>query len=440
MENKIDLLSGNIIKVLTKLSFPIMVASFLRMTYSLVDMMWIGRISADASAAVGAAAIILWFVDCFGMLGRNGANIKVGHALGLKDLQLAKSYVVNGIIITALISLITSLALIFGKDIIIDFFNFNNITTKILTSDYLLVMAIFLFASFFASYFSGIFTADGDSKTPFYASFIGLVSNIILDPIFIFGFGLGVKGAAMASVIAQVIVLVFYLIKIKKITIFQVLKWELDVEKIGQIVSISFPLAVQSMIFSALSIVLSRFVAQYSDAALAAQRIGVNIESLSWMMGESFSVALSSFVAQNYSARNYQRIFQGFRFTVVLIFIWSIFTTLLLYLLPNHLMNIFTNDAMVKTVGISYLTIIAYSQIFMCVELIISSLFYGFGKTKFPAMVSIICIGLRLPISYYIAVNNLSLDYIWYTFTGTTILLSVVMIIGYLFLRKKYQS
>ena len=156
--------------------------------------------------------------------------------------------------------------------------------------------------SFLNQTFTGIFTAIGNSRAAFLATTAGLLVNIILDPILIFGIGpfpeLNVTGAAIATVLAQAIVtLMFVCFAMKDSLIFQdihIFK-KPKADYIRSIIHIGLPTSIQNMLFTGISMILARFVASYGDAAIAVQKVGSQIESISWMTADGFAAAVNSF-------------------------------------------------------------------------------------------------------------------------------------------------
>ena len=138
---------------------------------------------------------------------------------------------------------------------------------------------------------------------------------MILDPVLIFGLGpfpvMGVAGAAIATVLAQATVTLIFFVFAKKdniifchIKLFRIP----DRSHFSSIVRIGFPTCIQNMIFTGISMIIARLVAGYGDAAVAVQKVGSQIESISWMTADGFAAAVNSFLAQNHGAGKYSRI------------------------------------------------------------------------------------------------------------------------------------
>ena len=442
VKNK-DLLSGPIFPTLISLAIPIMATSFIQMAYNLTDMIWLGRLGADAVASVGAAGMFMWFSNGFATLAKIGGQIKVAHALGSNNIQKATKYAQSalqlGIIFASVFALLT---LLFSKQMI-GFFNLNSATVEYDARSYLLITCVFVIFSFFNQIFTGIFTAMGNSKFSFIASTIGLLVNIVLDPLFIFGCGfipaMGVTGAAIATILAQVIVTLIFFYMIKQDTIlfphvtFIKNVWK---QELKEVLKIGLPTALQTMLFSCISMVIARLIADWGDHAVAIQKVGSQIESISWMTAEGYAAALNSFVAQNYGANYLNRIHKGVRISTKVMLIWGIITTLILLCFPNIIFQIFINDQTVLTMGVEYLQILAFSQAFMCLEYASAGAFQGIGKTMPPSIVSIVFTTTRIPLAIFLS-SSMGLNGIWWALTISSMMKGCVLYIWFYKTAKK---
>ena len=165
---------------------------------------------------------------------------------------------------------------------------------------------------------TGLSTAQGDSRTPLLANFIGLAGNMILDPLLILGVGpfprLEVVGAAVATVSSQILVFVVMVLRIRHSRLEPNVLRHLNLLSISskeyykQVFRIGFPTAIQGSIYCFISMILTRMVSAYGAAAIATQRVGGPIESVSWNTADGFASALNAFIAQNYGARKKDRI------------------------------------------------------------------------------------------------------------------------------------
>ena len=220
MRQKIDLLNGPVFPSLAKLAVPIMATSLVQMAYNLTDMIWIGRIGSNAVASVGAAGMYMWFANGIAVLAKMGGQVKVGHALGAGEPEQARGYARNAIQLSLFFGLFYGIICLLFQGPLIGFFRLNSKTVIQDAEVYLAITCGLVIFSFLNQVFTGILTAMGNSRTSFLATAIGLVINIILDPILIFGIGpfpqMYVAGAAIATVFAQSVVTAVFLVSIRR--------------------------------------------------------------------------------------------------------------------------------------------------------------------------------------------------------------------------------
>ena len=277
------------------------------------------------------------------------------------------------------------------------------------------------------------------------AAAIGLVGNIILDPLMIFGIGpfpqMGVAGAATATVLAQAIVTAMFLLAARRemtvfpqIHIFQASQWRAWAE----ILKIGLPVSIQSMFFSGLSMILARLVAGWGDAAIAAQKVGSQIESISYTTAEGFATAVNAFIAQNFGAGRMERIRKGYWTDIGMIVVWSGFTTLMLVVFPVPLFRIFIPDDHVLQTGVSYLRIMGYSQILMCLEITSSGAFQGLGRPMPPTLAGIIGNAARIPLAVFLSATVLGLDGVWWSISISSIAKGIVVFTWFVVILRRY--
>ena len=220
MKKSINLVSGNILSTLFKLAVPILGTSFIQMAYNMVDMIWVGRIGSNAVAAVGTAGFFTWFGTSLVFISKIGAEIGVAQSIGKKNDKEKNKFIYNSLFINIIIAIIYTIILLIFRKSFIDFFKLGDLEIVNMSINFLVIVSIGMIFSFLNPLFTGIFNASGSSKIPFLINTIGLVFNIVFDPILIFGlFGfpkLGVEGAAIATVSAQAIVTIIFIISFVK--------------------------------------------------------------------------------------------------------------------------------------------------------------------------------------------------------------------------------
>lgn len=444
MSKRVDLLKGNITSSITKLALPLMGMSFLQMLYNLVDMFWIGKLGSGAVAAVGTGGLFLWLSAGIHNLAQIGGQVLVGQSLGAGEKEKAGAYTYSALFVSVVINLIIGFSCLFFTSQITSVFNLNDPKVIKDAETYIRITGGLVIFSHLGKILTSLITTTGDSKAPLRATFIGLGFNLILDPILIFGlFGmpkLGVLGAALATVIAQITVvsmLLLYTLKDKHLFCYVNLKKKPNFDYCKRIVKLSFPTTVQATAYPLISIYISRLVAGFSDDAIAVQRIGSQVESISWLTTEGFAIAVNSFIAQNFGAGNIERAKKGFFSALGLLSIIGTFATILLVGWATPIFGLFLSEPEILVMGRDYLVIIGISQLFMCVELLAISALNAFSQTKLPAVISLTFMILRIPMATYLSQTWLGLNGIWISIAVSTILKGIFLLLGVLIFFKK---
>ncbi len=444
MQKNVDLLNGPVLSSLSRLALPIMATSLIQMAYNLTDMIWIGRIGSNAVAAVGAAGMYMWLSNGLASLAKMGGQVNAGYSLGSGRREEAAKYVSNAFQLTLLLGLLYgSICVVFATPLI-GFFNLNSPNVIADAHIYLQITCGFVAFSFLNQTFTGIFTAIGNSKAAFFATTIGLVINIFLDPALIFGIGpfpcLDVMGAAIATVLAQAIVtLIFIYFASKDQFIFQyvTLLKKPNTTYILSILRLGLPTCIQNMLFTGISMIIARLVASYGDAAVAVQKVGSQIESISWMTSDGFAAAVNSFIAQNRGAGNKARIKKGYTCAMEIVLLWGIICTLLLMLCPAPIFRIFITETAILPMGIDYLVILGVSQLPMSIEITTAGAFAGYGKTIPPSIISIVFTAIRIPLALMLIQTPLELNGIWWSITISSIFKGILLLIWFIIILKK---
>lgn len=442
MTKRKDLTEGSIVKGLISLSLPIMGTSFLQMAYNMTDMIWLGRVGGKAVAAAGTAGFYMWLSFAFIIITKVGGEIKVSQSIGKKDFAESKDYAKTAIQLTVIISILYFIFVQVFKYPLISFFKIDDDYVVKEAVSYLNIVSYGFIFAFINPLLTGMFNSYGDSKTPFYLNTIGLIANMILDPVLILGyFGvkpMGVFGAGLATIIAQLVVTLAFLIYIFRTrTVFREIKLfsSINFLKTKEIFRLGVPAAMQSALFTAISMAIARIVSSYGALAIAAQKVGAQIESISWMTAGGFQGALAAFVGQNYGAKKEERIKKGYNISIKLISLIGLFATIILFVFAKEIFSFFIPEEETINFGVSYLKIMAYSQIFMCIELTTAGAFNGISKTMPPSIISISFNALRIPMAFYFS-KVMGIDGIWWAITISSILKGLIL---YLWFVKKLK-
>ena len=345
-----NLTKGPILKTLTKLAIPIMASSFLGTLYNITDMAWIGLLGSKAVAGIGVGGMFIWLSQGFASMARMGGQVQVAQCVGRGDKKRAHGYAQAAIQLAAIMGILYAIiALIFTKQMI-EFFKLEDPEAYAAAFVYTKIACGLIVFSFLSVTLTGIYTAQGDSKTPFYANLIGLATNMILDPLLILGPGplpkLGAAGGAIATVTAQFIVMSIMILGIMKQKKENVLKGislfaKIPAEYLRGICKIGIPTALQGMAYCVISMVITRMVSAFGAEAIATQRVGGQIESVSWNTADGFATALNAFIAQNYGAGEMGRVKKGYRASQWTVGIWGLFITVMFVCVTRPLANIF---------------------------------------------------------------------------------------------------
>lgn len=451
MSKQVNLLEGSILGKLSVLALPIMMTAFVQMAYNLVDMVWIGQLGSNAVAAVGAAGTYLWIADSCTSVAKTGGQIKVAHSIGEGNSEKAKQFGASAFQMGVSIIMICILFVLFGHQLMVGVFQFTEEQVHVDAVNYLLITGtVGVLFSTINQIFTGLYTGIGDSKTPFLANAVGLVINLVMDPVLIFGIGfipaMGVIGAAVATAGAQgVVTLLFLLISYKRGGLFQGMpvfrKPKMDYIK--QVWKLGFPVGLQNVFMSGLSLIIASMIAAWGADAIAVQKVGGQVESIAWMIAGGFSMAVNSFIGQNYGAGKMQRVRKGYNAAMTLMVIWGLLCSLVLIVFPEFLFQIFIRETDVLDMGVSYLRILGVCQLCVCMEGCSTGAFNGLGETRIPSAVSIVFNLARIPMAILLPMTPLGLDGIWWALTISAILKGVVLTAWYLLYvhkRKLYEQ
>lgn len=393
-----DLTQGGILKKILLVAMPIMGTQLLQMTYNLTDMFWLGRMenSVSAVAASGLAGMFLWLGMALMLVGRIGAEIGVAQNLGAGDREAAQSYAQDAARIAMILGCLYGLVLLTFTGPLVRLLQVKEQDVFEGASNYLRIAGLGIPLTYLSASITGGFNGAGNSRLGFLANAAGLITNMILDPLMILRWGWGIRGAAIATVIAQGIVCAVLLLFAKRhkrrpFPAFRLLG-PLSRMRMRQITKWTLPVAIESGAFTMLAMVVTGMVASiYGANAVAVQRVGSQIESLSWLIGGGFASAVSAFIGQNCGARKWARIRRGYRVSMAAMLLWETFTMCLLIFAGRFLFSLFLKEPPeLVTMGAEYLLILSACQPFMALEGTCGGTFRGMGKTLPPSISSVL--------------------------------------------------
>lgn len=435
-----DLTHGPIGRQLFNLATPIMATSFIQMAYSLTDMAWVGRIGSEAIAAVGAVGVLTWMTGSIALLNKVGSEVSVAQSIGSQNADDARSFASHNTTMALLISLFWGGLLFTLAPFVIGFYELKAPIAANAVSFLRIITTAFPFV-FLSATFTGVYNAAGRSKVPFLINVVGLGLNIVLDPLFIFGLGLGVQGAAYATWLSQGLVLAIFVFNLRgKSAVlggFPFLtrlrkRYSLRIFKLG------FPVAMFNTLFSFISMFLCRTASAHGGhIGLMAFTTGGQIEAIAWNTSQGFSTALSTFIAQNYAAGKRERVLQGLYTILRLAAVFGVLITILFIGFGDEVFSIFVPEPEAYRAGGTFLRIDAYSMLFMMLEITMQGVFYGMGRTVPPAVVSICFTTMRIPLALLLVHLGMGVEGIWWAVSISSIVKGVVLGSWFLFVGKK---
>lgn len=435
-KRQISLTEGPILKSLVALAMPIMASSFLNTVYSITDMAWIGMLGSKAVAGVGVGGMYVWLSQGLSSLARMGGQVQAAQAFGRGRRDEAAEYARAALQMAAVFGILfAAVCLLFTEELVGVFHLQDGETIRSAVSYMRITCGLILF-SYLTVVLTGIYTAQGDSKTPFLANLLGLAVNMVMDPVLILGLGcfprMEVVGAAVATALAQFIVMMVLILGIVRDkggthVLSGVLLWKRSEKRYYRgVFRIGAPTALQGTAYCMISMVLTRMVAVFGPGAVAVQRVGGQVEAVSWNTADGFAAAINAFAAQNYGAGKMERVREGYRISFRTIALWGAVITLIFLLFPGQLSAVFFHEPEVIGISSGYLKILGIGEAFMCVELMTVGALSGLGRTRLCSVISILLTGARIPLAVLLSSGPLGLEGIWWALTLSSVCKGIV--------------
>ena len=406
--------------MILKFAIPMLLGNVFQQLYNVVDSVVVGKyIGKEALAAVGTSSPIIFLLVSFIIGVTMGFTIVVSQYFGAKQLENVKRAINTLYIFMFFTSLVVSAAGIMLSGYIFRMIDLD----PAIVPDAMIFLNIFLSGLIFLFGYNGtsaILRGLGDSRTPLYFLVGSVVLNIILDLIFVPVFHWGVAGVAFATVISEACAFVsqiIYLNRYHQVVKFSFRDMKFDREIFRKSIRIGLPTGFQQTFVAAGMVALYWIVNQHGIDANAAYSAAGRIDNFAAMPAMSFAVALSTFVGQNMGANRPDRVKAGLRATLIMTGIVSLVISLITVLFGNTLMHIFTNDAVVISIGGDYLRIIGSFYILFSIMFTINGLLRGAGDTLVPMFISLFSLWLiRIPVAWYLSQKNaLGVDGIWWS-------------------------
>ena len=386
-----DLTKGSPAKLILMFTVPLLIGNVFQQFYNMVDMIIVGQtLGKNALAAVGATGSLTFLIIGFAQGLTAGLAIITAQRYGAKDYRgLKKSFAASVVISLIVTIVLTVLSLVFIHPMLQLMQTPPEIIDQAQTFISIILLGIFASMSF--NLLSNVIRALGDSRTPLFFLIIAVIINVVLDLIFIILFGMGVEGAAIATVIAQVSSSVLCLVYIKKkIPLLQLRKkdFSFDKEEIRVHLNAALPMAFQSSIIAIGAIVLQAALNSLGTDVVAAQAAASRIDQFANQPMMSFGIAMATFSAQNYGAKEYGRILKGVKQTLMMSIGFSLVAGATVIFFGHSLMKLFVSSSETRVFELAqtYFNINGSLYWILAILFILRYTLQGLGQSKIPTI------------------------------------------------------
>jgi putative MATE family efflux protein len=425
-----DLTQGNLIKNILYMSVPTMMGFAAQTLYDLADMAWIGKISPEAVAAVTIFTSIFWLVEVLNeIIGTSSVSL-ISQNFGAGNHEKTKACIEQTLTFKMLVSLVAMIILVIFMKPLIEFFTKDDVVKKA-ALDYGYLRIFFLPLMFSTFSMNTALRCIGDAKRPMVLQFITSILNIVLDPILMFekipfiglpGFGLGVFGAALATVISISIgfvvglIMLFNIKKSIRPTLKGIFKLDAKIDK--KLITIGLPTGIEVLFRQLAQITILKVVTVFGTVAVAALGIQQRLAGFFIMPLIGLLMGGSTIVGQNLGAEKPERAEKTTHYAALFGGILMSIVTIITLIYTEQIMSIFISDPEVISVGVPMLRIITPSYIVLAIAFGWATGFSGAGY-NIPFLISAIVArwGVQIPFMFAtVYLMKLPITFIWISF------------------------
>lgn len=438
----LDMTHGHATGLLLRFALPMFIGNLFQQAYNLGDSMIVGQyLGSDALAAVGVTGSVsfLFFSICNGI--GSGCGVVAAQSFGSGDVPMTKRAIANAAYIMFSTAFVMGLAAFLAAPAVLKMMNTHpDILPDATVYMQMSCIGVPLVAVY--NYISSMLRALGDSRTPLYFLIFSCFLNLAMDVLFVCEFEMGVFGAALATIIAQVISGVGCLLyAIRFNPYFTLSRDDLrpDRSLIGRAVRIGMPMALQWSLIAISSTSLQTFVNSFGNTDIAAAFTATNrVESLLHQPYGSISAALATYAGQNYGAGNIGRVREGLKHGMRISVVFTVLIMIAYQFLADVIMGLFVKETAVIEVGAQALRLTSWFYIFLAVIYMSRGILNGVGDALFAlinGVVEVICrIGLPMLI---VLIPGVGLWGIWWTAGLTWIISAAFCLLRYVSWRRK---
>lgn len=408
MDNNKDFLGTQPIgRLLLKLALPTVAAQLINMLYNIVDRMYIGHIKdvgALALTGVGVCMPLIMIISAFAALVGNGGAPRASIYMGKKDTDTAQKILGNCFSLQIILSIILTIILLIGNKTFLLAFGASENTISYAVN----YMNIYAIGTIFVQLTLGMnafITAQGFAKTGMLSVLIGAVANIVLDPVFIFGMNMGVRGAALATIISQTLSCIWVLSFLFGKKTFLKIKPEnlrLHAKIILPCVALGSSLFIMQASESIISVCFNSSLLKYGgDIAVGAMTILTSVMQFAMLPLQGLGQGAQPIMSYNYGAKNNDRVRKTFRLLLKVSFGYSIVLWAIVMLLPQMFAMMFTSDNALLSFTSQALRIYMASMFMFGIQIACQIAFNALGKAKDSIML-LLCENLYCLFRLYI--------------------------------------
>lgn len=437
-----DLTKGNVMKTILLFSLPMILGNLLQQCYNIADTLIVGKfIGSDALAAVGSSFTLMTFLTSIllGLCMGSGASFSI--CFGRRDTDGLKERMVTSFVLIFALSVILNLLSFIFVDEIIYLLQIPPEITEMM-KEYLVIIFGGITASFLYNYFACLLRAIGNSVTPLWFLAISAILNIALDLLFVLFLERGVAGAAEATVISQYIagigIAVYTLIKCPELRP-EKKHWKIKWVCVKEIANFSFLTCIQQSVMNLGILMVQGLVNSFGKTVMAAFAAAVKIDSFAYMPVQDFGNAFSTFIAQNYGAKQEERIRKGLKSAVLVTLLFCVVISLSVWIFAEPLMLLFIDKSEVSIIaeGVRYLRIEGAFYCGIGCLFLLYGLYRAVGKPMMSVILTVISLGTRVLLAYILsAIPSIGVVGIWWSVPIGWILADLIGLLYYKYGRK----
>ena len=439
-----DLTQGNIMSELVLFALPIFAGQVFQNLYNSVDSIVVGRVLGTTSlAAVSSSADISQLLNGFFVGFSTGGGVLVARYFGAKDKDHMEKALHTLVSFGILVGLVMATAGIILAPLLLRIVRCpDDVFPEALS--YLRVYLVGVLFTAIYNVGSRILQAVGDSRRPFYFLVIASVTNIFMDLLFVPVLGLGVMGAALATIISQGLsVILVYTRMLRTDDVYKLTPSRLlpmDREMLKSIAQMGFPAAIQSSLISVSTLFVQRYINGFGSAAMAGIGAAKRIDRFVGMIAQCLGLATTTFVAQNVGAQKYGRAFKGIRTALAICAVYVATVGTLVYMNAEFFVSIFIEKPEAVSYGVSMVHVMIPLYYFQSLNSIFANAVRGFGKSFVVMLCSILgMIGCRQLFLFISMRINYSVENVYYGYpVGWGCAAISVMIYYFTVIRPRY--